>query len=886
VHPATLCPIQAIEILRCTVLALRRRAMLLGPAGPGDALTNQALAALMRRPGPPNHWSEAWVDLELGTALMAAGKETQALPYLNRALVAGGQFDHPLTCVALLELGQIYLGQGNFTAAIKHFEEASYAAVEYLDMANLPDLGVLEEAFRYAAVAHLMANHAGIYPPLRPALEWAKRFNARYLETSLELLLAENCIALRQTGEAGRFLSFARQTVSRQAVAGWIGARLNFLAATAAYQQGQTGRTEGDNALSAAMTYMRGGSLWLFQIGLVDGRYLSGALTPRAAMDLYQKVLRDPLAPDWNADPMESLAVLMTPHPASLERWFDVAIKRKDNDAALEIADRARRHRYFSTLAFGGRLQSLRWILGAPVETLDQLDQHGQLNRQDLLLRYPQFEQLAKQAGQVRARLMARPLVAQTPQAVKEQTRNLSELAAISTQQEAILREIAVRRDPAGLIFPPTRSTQQVQKALAPGHAILVFFSTSDSLYGFLLDNQRYTNWRVSLRLDVISQKIAELLRQMGNYGQNKQMTHEILADEKWKKTAQGLLDLLLKGSQADFAHPFEELTIVPDGLMWYVPFESLQVAVGKDLYPLISRVRVRYVPTLSLAMPDGRGRKLAGRTGVVVGQLYSRDAEPSAQTIFEQISKVLPDTVALTNPLPAPSAYYSSLLDRLIVLDQVAAPESPYGWSPITFERSKGSTVNDWLALPWEGPETLVLPAFHTASENSLKGVTLGAAGNEMFLTVCGLMSCGVRTILISRWRTGGQTSGDLVREFVQELPHAAASEAWQRSVFLTAEAPLNLDAEPRFKHTAGDKNLRADHPFFWSGYLLVDSAGEIPREPVPDEPVVKIKNAGQAQAPDKKEAPLDQPGALKLPAPPADPGDGPPARGKGRRS
>jgi len=59
--------------------------------------------------------------------------------------------------------------------------------------------------------------------------------------------------------------------------------------------------------------------------------------------------------------------------------------------------------------------------------------------------------------------------------------------------------------------------------------------------------------------------------------------------------------------------------------------------------------------------------------------------------------------------------------------------------------------------------------------------------------------MANGARTVLVSRWRTGGQTSFDLVREFLQELPNSSASDAWQRAVQLTMDANVNLSAEPR---------------------------------------------------------------------------------------
>ena len=82
-----------------------------------------------------------------------------------------------------------------------------------------------------------------------------------------------------------------------------------------------------------------------------------------------------------------------------------------------------------------------------------------------------------------------------------------------------------------------------------------------------------------------------------------------------------------------------------------------------------------------------------------------------------------------------------------------------------------------------------------------------------------------------MSRWRTGGQTGHDLVREFVQELPYNTACDAWQRSVQLLMADAIHLEREPRIKEADLEVDLPADHPFFWAAYLLVDTGGE-PKE------------------------------------------------------
>jgi len=251
-----------------------------------------------------------------------------------------------------------------------------------------------------------------------------------------------------------------------------------------------------------------------------------------------------------------------------------------------------------------------------------------------------------------------------------------------------------------------------------------------------------------------------------------------------------------------------------------------------------------------------------AGQTAVVVGRLYPREDEDASQKAFAELSKSVPRCVALPGkpPLPAASSVYAVLMNRLIVLDDIAniSEQKPYAWSPIQIERNKlGNTLDDWFLLPFGGPEVVILPGFHTAAENGIsfplgvdkhaKHSASGMTGAEVFYSVLGLMSNGAKTILLSRWRTGGQSSYDIVRQFAQELPHTTPADAWQRAVLVTADSRLNLEAEPRVKKSTVDEPPRSNHPFFWSGYMLVDR-GQNPEVVEEDDlPVVKEKPAGK---------------------------------------
>jgi hypothetical protein len=189
--------------------------------------------------------------------------------------------------------------------------------------------------------------------------------------------------------------------------------------------------------------------------------------------------------------------------------------------------------------------------------------------------------------------------------------------------------------------------------------------------------------------------------------------------------------------------------------------------------------------------------------------------------------------SVRLTPPLAQPGYLFVPLLDQLVVLDDVDVNKNdPYAWSPLPKSRGKNAdSLAAWMELPYEGPQRVVVTGLPTAAETGLKASRRGdgadsVPGREIFDSVCALMASGARTVLLSRWRTGGQMNLQLVREFMQELEHSPADQAWQRSVLLAWETPLDAAQEPRLKRLEdGAEPPGADHPFFWAGYLLVDT-------------------------------------------------------------
>lgn len=832
-------PLNPQEIVRCTCLAIRRRRDLLGPTAPHDALNNQVITVLSKRPVQPNHWTEAWVDVELGCAFSAAGKDVQAKPILEKAIIAAGQFDHPMTCIALLELGRIALNAGEYDKATSFFAEASYSANIFYDPI------IVEEALNYAAITHFLANRPGAFLPVVPAAEWARREELRQLQARLIALAAENQCMLDQPQAAAVLIDNARAVTNRTNIMqGRLGAQLNYVSGLAQYQLGNV--QGGDAAVNAALAFAQTGSLKMFHLALAEQMTTSRLLTGRMAKDIFAALLQDPLPRDWLYDPLETVTPLVYHHPLYFERWFELSLESKELDGrrALEIADLAKRHKFLSTQELGGRLLNLRWILEAPEAALPQ---SVVLQRQTLLTQFPGYEKLSQQARDLRAQLAALPLTTTDSVALKAQGAKFNELENICRTQEVMLKAIALRRVPADLVFPPMRTVEEVQKSLGAGQILLTFYVGTRNTFGFLMSSDKFGYWPIPQAGEVVK-KLTAVLQGLGNFNDKKRLTSADLANVAWKQPARDLFELLVKESKADLPYGYDELVIVPDGMLWYVPFEALPASPqGAPAKPLIDLVRIRYAPTLGLAVGDKLPRLEKGKALVTVGKMFPTDDETVAAAAFAEFSRAVPlsEEIHLKTPLPATPATFVSLADRFTAFTDITPPQTGYfGWNPLTGDRAAlpGSTLSDWLRLPWHGPEHVALPGFHTNAEDSLKNVKPDEAGYELFLSTTSLMAGGARTVLISRWRTGGRTSFDLVREFMQELPYTSASKAWQRSVKLAQQSPITPELEPRIHLEADAPPPEPTHPFFWAGYLVVDTGTEPPPPPESTKDVLNV--------------------------------------------
>ncbi|RLT15929.1 MAG: CHAT domain-containing protein [Planctomycetota bacterium] len=892
-------PVRPQEIMRSLVIAIYRRTEILGELSRDGASLDEATKALSRRPAPPNHYSQSWIDIALGTAYWAQGKSDQALPLLNRGLLVGNQFDHPLTSWGLIVLGRIALDSDQPAAAAKLFEEATYTAADY------GDARALEEAFRLAFTSHVVAGSRGIPPSISAGTEWA-RVNLPALRASLLAMQAESLAIVGNARGAAKILDeidgrFLRGDMGR----GSLGAQAAYAAALAAFKTGDI--VAGDKDLARALTIARPRTPRLFQTVRLVELVLAGssAISDRQADALFARLLGDPSPRDFAADPIGTLARITAHRSDAFDAWM-IAASRRGNDATLNAAESLIRSRWLSSEPLGGRRTGIETLLQADPNTQPRA---AAARRAEILAKHPELAVVLDKLTRVRTSLTA-ALLARAAQdagaALPGEPVQWREYGQLAERLSQLVADISASRDPSQIDFPPLTAAVEIRRRLVPKQLILSFHWTASGLWAALESHDRAAIWQVR-QSAVLAKEIATLVKSIGIFDPVTPVSADRLMETEWRAVAARIEHLLFENSKVVLGDGVDELIIVPDGLLWYLPFELLPVGSGRgaadaqalldDRVLLRDACQIRYCPTRSLVVSRFEKSRDSGLVGVYAGKMFRGDRPEIAQETTARIRASLPHAMPLT-PLAGGVAtpLVASLYDTLVIFEELAFDE-PNRSRPLVLPLNGkgGVTFGDWLAPPYKRPQRVVLPGWQTAMAGGLAKLP-ARPGDDIFFAATDLLAAGAQTALLSRWRVGGKVGIDLMDEFLRDLcaPVGAlkpangspvAPESWHRAVdIVTAETP-DLTREPRIKQTPKAEIIDARHPFFWAGYLLIDcGTGTYSDEPLPAaaaQPVPRPAAVGPAPilqpaapAAPKQTAPAAAQPAPKKPAiPPAAP-------------
>jgi hypothetical protein len=289
---------------------------------------------------------------------------------------------------------------------------------------------------------------------------------------------------------------------------------------------------------------------------------------------------------------------------------------------------------------------------------------------------------------------------------------------------------------------------------------------------------------------------------------------------------------MLFPTRQAAYWKSFDEIIIVPDGPIWYVPFE-LVMAESAPPAPL----RIRYSPMVSMSLPNDLPPAKFPKT-MLAGR---RSSVAALQTRYDQqftlLKTIIPDVESYPPTSKIPTSLLSAVTDCLIVwTDEWKTSANLHGFSWIPDSSNKaGLALTDWLRLPWSGPRQIIVPQFSTAAGGGLKSNELN--GRELFLLSCHAIAGGAQSLLISRWNVGDSSAFQASGEFAAAARELPAIDAWLQTLEKIRALPIDVSETARVRAPAtGPGDRKSTHPFFWSGYLLVDSGWRPPVEAEPE--------------------------------------------------
>lgn len=812
VQNAELHRVNVIEIMRTVAIALQRRRWIKGDICQHDPLSRQILDGLKLAGTGDATLLSRCNQVLLGLAVAGTGDLDRAREVLAGSLQFGAGMDHPLTAIAMLELARIQLQQDDPASAAGMALEASFAAAVF------SQYDIVEQALALGTEIHLRSDRS-LYPPLPAAIVWANRNRARAMQVSLAVRQADCLAEAGSTAASIQLLDDAQRLGTRSDILrGPLSGRLGYLRAVNLFSAGSF--DPGSAALAEGLKGFAAGSRWLYQIGLVNSLVANGGVTGRQADLLYGLLLGDPQEIHWRSDPIEAMSFLTSAHLSSIEAWLDIAIENRSYDRAVEIAELLRRHRFYATQPLAGRLVSMRWMMHGYDEAVGE---KALAQRADFMTRLPAYAELTLRAGQVRQALLGIPLQPPADSDREKEQRDLFVQAMqIGAQQESLLASLALKREPATMVFSPSVDLSTLRSGFGPDTTVLYAVETERSCHLFEI-SARGTKLLATHKVREVSSFVNRVLKELALV--DRQLTAEQLQGSGYRESVWELTGKFLPGFEPASLGGGGGLLLVPDGSLWNLPFEALLFGADAENSRFLADLCVpRYAPTLYLGLEAGRRWKKPVRSAFFPGQPDRAVPVEIVREATVRMAAGAHDTGTWEDRLMIPSSLLSHVVDQVVVLTGMEMPRKAGPFALLPMQKDIGRTGNSlaaWQSLPFDGPDVVVMPCFEP---EGAYGVAPGLGGQDLFITSMAMIASGSRTILFSRWPTRGKSVVGLTEEFLRGLADLPPAVALHQATHWMRKQPLEFAFEPRAKAPADPADVLCDHPLFWAGYLVID--------------------------------------------------------------
>ena len=804
--------IDALEILRCQAIALRRRYLLLGPLAKHNPLSTPLLNAFSMKFSEPSEAIQAAMNICRALAAIGTGDRVTAAKSLAQNVTVSNGLDHPLTAIALLALADLAIDANELGAAESRAMEATIVAGRAGQMDHLT------EATEYLSKTGFANGQSAVVgKTLQQILQWSLSKKIRMVNirchveiARLHALVGELELASKQCSTATSLL------LPKQVVMPRAEAAVRYSQARIALLEGNT--EQGIEKLFESLAYLRGnekgiGSPTLFQLDLALQLTKNRVLPDAIAESVLSQLLRSPLAGHWRVHVLEQLDWLLIDKSEAINVLLDIQLRTRSEVELVSVLDEVTRKRARRFDELKSRVMDLKLMFHGDNRFVGNAADVSSLRKQ-----LPMIEQNVTKVHQLLAPLQANPKW-DLRKWSEDESRRWESATRLSGLQEALFLAAATSPIAIPEVFPPSFSQESLVKSLAPTDAVVMFASVGTSMLGFLFFYGRWQSWEVRDPAGLSGQAkimLGEIMALKNRDGKQEEVKRDWLLSRRIE-----IRDQLLPKEVWDKLMVAERWIVVPDASVWYIPIDTLPLTNSAKTLPCLAEHRILYSPTLGLVP-------------------YLLDATPLSKTIhgidvhvsdflapdgprLKELREDLAAKKRLIADVSAKPSFYPPSHFIKIVSDSICT-YAPMNWeliSPILSDANPGqSDIRSWGQLPWGAPQSIMLAGMNAAPAGALVN------GDEWLRLTLPLIAQGTRQITISRWPVGGESTASLLRSFQENQEELSVSEAWQRSVLTLWEEQFEQRLEPIFKGVPlsnPEAQVTGSHPLLWSGFLRI---------------------------------------------------------------
>ncbi|MEM6468758.1 MAG: CHAT domain-containing protein [Planctomycetota bacterium] len=799
--------IDIVEVMRGIALTSYRRRTILGPLAEGDALASQLLESTKYPAGLASTLGRNLIGAMRATERYGAMQDERAVTDAQKYATFNGGV-HPLSphaglCSASAIAGSnkpatavpICLAVSNQFASMDAFEWVGESLQLAAGCATKNEANLVQQAGVVAANNLLRKSRLCALHCLLASADAA--VTAGDVASAIARLEEAQAILMRRDVLQPRLAAYGAYIKTRIAAktatpiadvaqpwADSFGAMMNFATKS---------RNRKQNLISMPTLFQ------LQRVRLALGRTIEG----ESADQLLAQYCSDPTVDVWRRDPVDAIAGVMADRELlRLARLRTAAGRESGQDVMARIED-LQSGRIRQGLPFNGRVLQVRALARLP----DDL-----LTKDMANLRNVAPESIRQLRTQVSAVQAAPP---------GDPNANDGKIQRMETDAWSA----AFERIDIPNVMPHPINEKQPAADIPSGVGVLSFCQDGGILHAALCTRQKSTYWSVKGAARVGTQ-VGQFVRGIGGAASR---GGRLPKEDQWRALAVELRDKLIMPGTGTLLEGrlagIDKLIIVPDSLLWYLPFETLPIE-DADSKLLGDAIEISYAPTPSLAMYPTAPASSEPVVALAAGSLFApRDAEVDA-SIVQTIVDTIPPGQCLRLPQAdrLPTSRLGGRAGHLIV----ASPVTPVNGRLLESRLAnyevtqRAGALGAWLEFPADVPSTVFLAGFRSNLDTKP-----AVSGEEIAHTIAILQYAGVRDVLTSRWAVGGESSAILLREFAQELPFLGAEAAFDRARNVLRRSELVPGNEPTLSGDDLERDtLTGAEPFFWSSYLHASPA------------------------------------------------------------